>query len=291
VDQKHGVQFSNGVDWPTCLQPNDPGAVGGDLYAVSLDGTRMLWDFSTPTPAASGVAVANGVVYFKTLDGNLYALNARAKDAGHALIAKFNVGAGFSGPSVVDGLLFVGGGQGGFGITAYGLKPMAAATAAGHGGAAATALLSSKVLARGDQTTAQAGALAGAFTSAMNLSAGDFAALIGVAAPSRATLDALTTDFKAYATAAAAGTAAAAQTALGKVKADLTAVFTALANPMADPATVTADETTMFGTLDTLLADELARNMTAASADGKTAAANLVTLFNDLVCSRYGVKF
>ena len=107
VDQKDGIVFQNGLDWPTAGVNSDP-PVGGDLYAVSLDGNTMLWDFKTPAPNGSGVAIANGVVYFTSLDGNLYALDATAADAGDALLGTFQIGANYSGPAVTDGHVFVG---------------------------------------------------------------------------------------------------------------------------------------------------------------------------------------
>ena len=78
VDQKDGIVFQNGVDWPTLGITSAP-PVGGDLYAVSLDGKTLLWDFKTAAPNGSGVAIANGVVYFESLDGTLYALNANVR--------------------------------------------------------------------------------------------------------------------------------------------------------------------------------------------------------------------
>jgi outer membrane protein assembly factor BamB len=284
VDQKDGAEFSNGNDWPTLLQPNDPGPVGGDLYAVSLDGKTMRWDFKTPSPALSGVAVANGIVYFKTLDGTLYFLNARAKDAAHALIGTLAVGNGYAAPVVVDGMLFAAGNSG---IEAFGFTPKAAGSARGHGAAAGAGLLSAEVtLASGGLTKGQVNAAARAWSGPITVAVKDLATLIGVKAPSTA---AFAADFKAYATAVNAGDANGAQAALTNVKADLTALFAALANPMADPTTVQNDETTLFGTLDTLLADQQAHNLSAASTDAATAFGNLMTVFNDLLGGRYGV--
>jgi polyvinyl alcohol dehydrogenase (cytochrome) len=50
----------------------------GEVIALSGDATKELWRFRTPNGGAdlSGVAVANGVVYFASFDGNLYALDA-----------------------------------------------------------------------------------------------------------------------------------------------------------------------------------------------------------------------
>jgi hypothetical protein len=109
VDQNDGIVFANGLNWPNLGVPDTNMApAGGDLYAVSLDGRTMLWDFHTPAPNGSGVAMANGVVYFQSLDGNLYALNANAPDADHALLASFATGGNYSGPAVADGHIFLG---------------------------------------------------------------------------------------------------------------------------------------------------------------------------------------
>jgi outer membrane protein assembly factor BamB len=110
VDQKDGVVFQNGIDWPKFgITPAPP--AGGDLYAVSLDGKTVRWDFKTPAPNGSGVAIANGVVYFESLDGTLYALNANARGAAHALLGSFQIGGNFGGPAVANGHVFVGTGS------------------------------------------------------------------------------------------------------------------------------------------------------------------------------------
>jgi hypothetical protein len=101
----------------------------------------------------------------------------------------------------------------------------------------------------------------------------------------------LATDFKAYSTAVNAGDATGAQAALANVKTDLAAIFAALANPMAYPSAVQNDETTLFGNLDTLLADQQGHDLSAASTDAATTFGNLMTLFNDVLGDRYGVKF
>ena len=85
---------STGQPWELHSTP----PVGGDLYAVSLDGNTLLWDFKTAAPNGSGVAIANGVVYFTSLDGTLYALNANAPDAADALLAPSRSAATTAGP-------------------------------------------------------------------------------------------------------------------------------------------------------------------------------------------------
>src|SRR5262249_11688833 len=46
------------------------------LSAIKGDGSGELWSFPTPAPNISGVAVAAGVVYFSSIDGSFYAVNA-----------------------------------------------------------------------------------------------------------------------------------------------------------------------------------------------------------------------
>jgi outer membrane protein assembly factor BamB len=105
VDQAAGRVFQNGNDWP------DGSASGsGDLYAVSLNG-KLLWDFKTPAQDSSGVAIANGVVYFQSFDGYLYMLNANASSASGAFLANVYTGGQFSGPAVADGHVFEGTGD------------------------------------------------------------------------------------------------------------------------------------------------------------------------------------
>jgi polyvinyl alcohol dehydrogenase (cytochrome) len=286
VDQKDGIEFSNGVNWPTLLQPGDTGPVGGDLYAVSLDGKSMLWDFKTPAPNASGVAIANGVVYFQSIDGNLYALDAKAPDANHALLTTIHVGGSFSGPAVADGRLFVGGGSG---IMAFGLPRAVVARArgavAGVGGALAT---SAVTLAVGDLPATQAMMAAGREAAALGMAVSDLAAVFGIKAPS---MMGLTIDLKVYARAVNAGDATGSQAALAKVKADLDTLFTALATPAVDTTALATDEAALFGTLDTLLTDQMAHDLTNASTDAAAEFAGFLTVFNDLVAGRYGLKF
>jgi hypothetical protein len=105
VDQKAGIVFQNGNDWPY-----GSGSGSGDLYAVSLDGA-LLWDYKTPAQDGSGVAIANGVVYFQSFDGYLYMLNEHATSASDALLAKVYTGSQYGGPAVADGHIFQGTGE------------------------------------------------------------------------------------------------------------------------------------------------------------------------------------
>ncbi len=116
-----GVVFANGVDWPT---PGAGAPNSGALIAISGDGAHELWRFTTPySPDFSGVAVANGVVYFTSwgfpvvggLQGYLYALDA----ASGATLAQVELGeasetfkpTSTSGPAISRGMVYVGTGD------------------------------------------------------------------------------------------------------------------------------------------------------------------------------------
>jgi polyvinyl alcohol dehydrogenase (cytochrome) len=105
-----GVNYTNGTDWPGLLSGQPPNR--GILSAVTADGSRELWHFNTPSsPNISGVAVANGVVYFQSmLDGTFYALDA----ATGAPLAKVATGGQSSGPAVSRGQIYLGTGDSAF---------------------------------------------------------------------------------------------------------------------------------------------------------------------------------
>jgi polyvinyl alcohol dehydrogenase (cytochrome) len=102
VDQRAGLVLVNGINWPN---PGTSLPTRGDLFAVSLNGSRV-WDFQTPqSPNITGVAVANGVVYFQSLlDGDLFALDEKTG----ALLAKAVTAGSSSGPAVAHGSLYEG---------------------------------------------------------------------------------------------------------------------------------------------------------------------------------------
>ncbi len=104
VDQQAGLILANGIDWPD-PQAN-PVPTKGDLFAMSLDGGKVAWDFPTPaSPNFTGVAVADGVVYFQSLlDGTLYAINEKTG----ALLARVMTAGSSGGPAVAGGRLFEG---------------------------------------------------------------------------------------------------------------------------------------------------------------------------------------
>jgi hypothetical protein len=103
------VVFANGTDWPGILGGDPPNR--GIISAVAADGSHELWHFDTPfSPNASGVAVANGVVYFQSMFGTFYALNAQTG----APMAQVLTGSLTSGPAVSRGQVYLGTGDAAF---------------------------------------------------------------------------------------------------------------------------------------------------------------------------------
>jgi len=76
---------------------------------ASVGGPALGWVYQdVGDPVASGIAVANGVVYFTTIVlGKLLALDA----ATGAVLKEFDLGPVFSGPSVSRGRVYVGTGN------------------------------------------------------------------------------------------------------------------------------------------------------------------------------------
>jgi len=77
----------------------------GNLYALNASTGAKLWSYATGSAGLSSPAVANGVVYFGSGNGNVYALNATTG----ALIWKY--GTGFNvdqSPVVANGVVYVG---------------------------------------------------------------------------------------------------------------------------------------------------------------------------------------
>jgi glucose dehydrogenase len=123
--------FANGIDalWLGSLAPPMPkgGPIsGGRVTAISADTKSERWRHERPTipslggpppkaiftdagdPVASGVAVANGVVYFTAVgSGKLIALNA----ATGAVLKEMELGPVWSGPSVSRGRVYIGTGN------------------------------------------------------------------------------------------------------------------------------------------------------------------------------------
>jgi polyvinyl alcohol dehydrogenase (cytochrome) len=102
-----GVVYANGTDWPAPLAGGAPNR--GILSAVAAVGSHELWHFDTPfSPNLSGVAVANGVVYFQSaFDGTFYALNAKTG----TVLAQVVTGGQSSGPAISRGQIYLGTGD------------------------------------------------------------------------------------------------------------------------------------------------------------------------------------
>jgi polyvinyl alcohol dehydrogenase (cytochrome) len=123
--------FTNGIDAVRLGSLETPAAsalppTGGRVSAISLDTRTERWRHERPKvaslggpppkpvfsdvgdPIASGVAVANGVVYFTTVaSGKLVALDA----ATGSVLKEFELGPVWSGPSVSRGRVYVGTGN------------------------------------------------------------------------------------------------------------------------------------------------------------------------------------
>jgi polyvinyl alcohol dehydrogenase (cytochrome) len=101
-----GVVFVNGVN---CNIPSKPPFLppSGAVVALKSDASQKLWTYTSFfAPVLSGVAVANGVVYFNAsgLFSILYALDA---ETGRVLAGVLTSGA-ISGPSISNGQIYVG---------------------------------------------------------------------------------------------------------------------------------------------------------------------------------------
>jgi hypothetical protein len=102
-----GVVYANGTDWPAPIFSGDP-PNRGILSAVKADGSEELWSIDTDfSPNISGVAVANGVVYFQSMFGMFYALEADSGD----VLAEVFTGGQSSGPAVSRGQIYLGTGD------------------------------------------------------------------------------------------------------------------------------------------------------------------------------------
>jgi polyvinyl alcohol dehydrogenase (cytochrome) len=123
--------FTNGIDALKLGSQEKPAAsavppTGGRVVAISLDTHTELWRHERPRvatlggpapkpiytdvgdPVGSGIAVANGVVYFTTVaSGKLVALDA----ATGSLLKEIDLGPVWSGPSVSRGRVYVGTGN------------------------------------------------------------------------------------------------------------------------------------------------------------------------------------
>jgi polyvinyl alcohol dehydrogenase (cytochrome) len=98
------IVFVNGED---CTASNNPLAPTGVVAALSPNASAKLWkvEFSEG-PVFSGLAVANGVVYFQVsnVPGFVYAVDAESGK----ILAQLQVSGGISGPAVSRGQVYVG---------------------------------------------------------------------------------------------------------------------------------------------------------------------------------------
>jgi polyvinyl alcohol dehydrogenase (cytochrome) len=101
----YGLAFVNGEDC-TAARAN-PLTPVGVVAALTANGSTQLWKMALPEgPVFSGLAVANGVVYFQAsgIPGSLYAVNAESGE----VLAQLQLSGGVSGPSVSRGHVYVG---------------------------------------------------------------------------------------------------------------------------------------------------------------------------------------
>jgi outer membrane protein assembly factor BamB len=80
------------------------GSDDGNLYALNASTGAELWSFKTGSNVISSPAVANGVVYVGSNDGNVYALNATTGAKLWSLFA----GGVISSPAVANGVVYIG---------------------------------------------------------------------------------------------------------------------------------------------------------------------------------------
>jgi len=103
------VQTSPAVaDGVVYIGSDNPGGLNED-YAVNASDGSLVWEVPYGyTTTASSMAFANGVVYFGTTNGILYALN--ASNVSDWICAP--PGSGYSSPAVTDGVVYAGAGGG-----------------------------------------------------------------------------------------------------------------------------------------------------------------------------------
>jgi uncharacterized protein (TIGR03118 family) len=101
VDPETGVGFAN----DRFPHPGQPAT--GEVAAIAPDASHLLWEFPTPSADQSGVALANGVVYFQDLGGTFYALDEKTGK----MLAQLFTGGADSGPAISDGQIFLGQGN------------------------------------------------------------------------------------------------------------------------------------------------------------------------------------
>jgi outer membrane protein assembly factor BamB len=101
------------------------GSDGGNVYALNASNGALLWTYANSGAVQSSPAVANGVVYIGSDDNNLYALNA---NTGAQLWGYTTGGSVESSPAVANGVVYVGSDDGN--VYAFGLTGDARANGA-----------------------------------------------------------------------------------------------------------------------------------------------------------------
>jgi outer membrane protein assembly factor BamB len=80
------------------------GSGDGNVYALNVSTGAKLWSYDTGNEVLSSPAVANGVVYFGSLDNNMYAVDATTG----AKLWSYPTGWSVSPPTVANGLVYLG---------------------------------------------------------------------------------------------------------------------------------------------------------------------------------------
>jgi len=84
------------------------GSADGNLYALNATTGAYLWSYSTGNPIYSSPTVANGVVYIGSYNDAIYALNATTG----AYLWSYSTGSSiYSSPAVANGVVYVGSGD------------------------------------------------------------------------------------------------------------------------------------------------------------------------------------
>jgi len=81
------------------------GSYNGNVYALNASTGAKLWTYATADPVVSSPAVANGVVYVGSWDNNVYALNA---STGAKLWGYATGDRVYASPAVANGVVYVG---------------------------------------------------------------------------------------------------------------------------------------------------------------------------------------
>lgn len=79
------------------------GSADGNLYALNATTGANLWNYSTNGAVDSSPAVIDGAVYFGSLGGNVDALNA----SNGSLLWSYDIGPVYSSPDVINGVVYI----------------------------------------------------------------------------------------------------------------------------------------------------------------------------------------